>query len=67
MIDEFEARVLLEDSIRKRVRAVNKQEGDASIKYRGAIEVLQEVLEYDDFTIDCITCSIREQEEKRGN
>ena len=67
MIDEFNARVLLENNIRLRIRAINKQDSDRSIKYQGAIEALQEVLEYDDFTIDCITHSIREQEEKRGN
>lgn len=67
MIDEFDARILLENNIRLRIRAINKQEGDASIKYKGAIEALQKVLEYDDFTIDCLTHSIRKQEEKRGN
>lgn len=64
MIDEFDTRVLLENNIRLRIRAINKQDGDASIKYKGAIEALQNVLEYDDFTIDCITRSIKEQEEK---
>ena len=64
MIDEFDARILLENNIRLRIRAINKQDGDRSIKHQGAIEILQEVLEYDDFTIDCITRNIREQEEK---
>lgn len=66
MIDEFDARVLLENNIRLMIRVTNKQYRDESIKYQGAIEALQKVLEYDDFTINCITCSIKEQEEKRG-
>ena len=65
MIDEFDARVLLESNIRLRVRAINNQDGDASIRYKGAIEALQKVLEYDDFTIDCLTRSIKKQEEER--
>lgn len=65
MIDEFDARVLLENNIRLRIRAINKQDGDASIRYQGAIKALQEVLEYDDFTIDCITYDIKKQEEMR--
>lgn len=63
MIDEFDARVLLENNIRLRIRAINMQDGDASIRYKGAIEALQEVLEYDNFTIDCLTRNIKEQEE----
>ena len=63
MIDEFSTRVLLENNIRLMVRAMNKYDCDGIIKYQGAVEALQKVLEYDDFTIDCITHNIREQEE----
>lgn len=66
MIDEFGTRVLLENNIRLMIRAMNKHDCDGIIKYQGAVDALQKVLEYDDFIIDCITHSIKEQEEKRG-
>lgn len=65
MIDEFDARVLLENNIRLRIHAINMQDGDASIKYQGAIKALQKVLEYDEFTIECLTRNIKKQEETR--
>lgn len=67
MIDEFSTRVLLENNIGFMVRAMNKQDCDGIIKYQGAVDALQKVLEYDDFIIDCITRDIKEQEEKRGS
>lgn len=67
MIDEFDTRVLLENNIRLMIRAINKQDCDGVMKYQGAVEALQKVLEYDDFIVDCIARDIKEQEEKRGN
>lgn len=62
MIDEFKARVLLENSIRERVRAIKNGTGDDQIRSWGAVKALQKVLEYDDFTIDCIKLGIEKQE-----
>lgn len=63
MLDEFQTRILLENAIRLRIRAIKRQDGDDVSQYKGEIKALQKVLEYDDFTIDCLTRDIKEQEE----
>ena len=45
------------------VEYINKVKKDFNDQYKGEIKALQKVLEYDDFTIDCLTRSIKEQEE----
>lgn len=64
MLSEFDTRVLLENAIRAEVRMIkNKKVSSRSIDIiEGKISALQEVLEYDNFTIQCIERQIERQE-----
>lgn len=64
MLSEFDTRVLLENAIRAEVRMIkNKKASSRSIDMmEGKISALQEVLEYDNFTIQCIERQIERQE-----
>ena len=57
MLDELSTRVILENNIRLDIR-------ENTDKRANVIKALQSVLEYDDFTIWCITDSIKRQEQK---